>query len=136
MKQEDSEILKGIGKETGFKVPENYFAEFNKRMMDSLPPIEIKEETKKVETPSMWVRVRPYLYAAATFAGIWCMMTVFNNMNGTSSRQMSELAAGVEKQNKDAQIDETTTDGGEVLNYQDSVMMSNDKAEELPSQAK
>lgn len=135
MKQEDSEILKGIGKETGFKVPENYFEEFNKRMMNSLPPIEIKEEKKKVETPSMWVRVRPYLYAAATFAGIWCMMTVFNNMNGTSSRSMSELAAGVEQQNQKEQMDEGTTKDGDVLNYQDSVMMSNEQDKEQPAQS-
>ena len=135
MKQEDSEILKGIGKETGFKVPENYFEEFNKRMMNSLPPIEIKEEKKKVETPSMWVRVRPYLYAAATFAGIWCMMTVFNNMNGPSSRSMSELAAGVEQQNQKEQMDEGTTKDGDVLNYQDSVMMSNEQDKEQPAQS-
>lgn len=122
-----------MSKETGFKVPENYFAEFNKRMMDSLPPIEIKEEQHtKVETPSMWVRVRPYMYAAATFAGIWCMMTVFNNMNGTNSRQMSELAAGME-QAQEAPVDDTTK-GEDVLNYQDSVMMSNEQVE-VPAQA-
>lgn len=136
MKQEDPEILKGIGKETGFKVPENYFEEFNKRMMNSLPPVEIKEEKDKVETPSMWVRVRPYLYMAASLAGIWCMMTVFNTLNGTSSRQMSDLAAGIEQENNADELIMSGTSEYDVLNYQDSIMMDEQDNDVLQSVTK
>ena len=37
MKKEDSEILSKIGKQTGFKVPDGYFADFAKKMTESLP---------------------------------------------------------------------------------------------------
>ena len=43
MKQDDSNILKNFGKDPGFKVPENFFADFNKNLADSLPEIKITE---------------------------------------------------------------------------------------------
>ena len=67
MKQEESDILKQIGKDAGFKVPENFFAEFNQKMSDSLPQVEI---TRVDERPTLWTRLRPYAYMAAMFAGI------------------------------------------------------------------
>ncbi len=73
MKKEDSKILETIGKESGFTVPENYFANFNSKLMDSLPEVKITEEEK----PTMWVRIRPFVYMAAMFAGIWVMMNIF-----------------------------------------------------------
>ena len=42
MKQE-SDILSKLGKDAGFKVPENYFADFNKKLMESLPEPNIKK---------------------------------------------------------------------------------------------
>lgn len=34
MKHEDSDILKKLGKDSGFKVPEHYFADFGKNLME------------------------------------------------------------------------------------------------------
>ncbi len=122
MKQEESEILKGLGKDPGFKVPENYFEEFNKRMLDSLPEKEIK--TQVIEKPSMWVRVRPYVYAAASFAGIWCMITVFNQVNGTNDNKIGEIASKMQTEDN---AEEFMMNGGateyDIMTYQDSVMM-------------
>ena len=65
MKTEKSQILDTLGKDSGFKVPEGFFEQFNQQLIDSLPEVQITEVDEK---PSMWVRVRPYLYMAATFA--------------------------------------------------------------------
>ena len=75
MKREDSTILNKYGKDPGFKVPENYFDDFNKKMAAMLPDIEITPVDIK---PTMWQRIKPLAYLAAMFAGVWCMMTVFN----------------------------------------------------------
>ena len=72
MKKEDSKILENW-QGSGFKVPENYFANFNFKLMESLPEVKITEEVK----PTLWVRVRPFVYMAAMFAGIWLMMNIF-----------------------------------------------------------
>ena len=56
MKREDSTILNKYGKNPGFKVPENYFDDFNKKMAAMLPDIEITPVDVK---PTMWQRVRP-----------------------------------------------------------------------------
>lgn len=91
MKHEDSDILKKLGKDSGFKVPEHYFADFGKNLMESLPEVTITEEPK----PSLWTRYKTYLYMAAMFAGIWCMMHIFNTFNGTATGQgSSQMAAG------------------------------------------
>lgn len=130
MKHEESEILKGLGKNPGFKVPENYFEEFNKRMLDSLPEKEIK--TKVIEKPSMWVRIRPVVYAAASFAGIWCMITVFNQVNGTNDTNIGEIAS---KMQSGDNADEFLMNGGaseyDIITYQDSVMMDADDDTQL-----
>ncbi|MBQ0120182.1 MAG: hypothetical protein KBT13_03535 [Bacteroidales bacterium] len=139
MKQEDPKILIGLGKDPGFKVPENYFEEFNKRMLDSLPEKEITEVEKPqeqkatvVDKPSMWVRVRPYLYMAAAFAGIFGMVKVFNMYNGTD---ISELARGMDDEKNAEELIMSGTSEYDILNYEDSVMMDA-AGEELKSVTK
>lgn len=83
MKQ-DSDILSQVSKETGFKVPEGYFADFAKKMAESLPEKEFKPEEK----PTTWVRIRPWVYMAAMFAGIWCMMSIFKDMKNANSKNL------------------------------------------------
>ena len=74
MKQEEQLISK-YGKDSGMKVPEGYFSDLEKNIMQSLPPY--KKAEKVVET-SRWQRVKPYVYLAAMFCGIWLMMKVFH----------------------------------------------------------
>lgn len=52
-----------------FTVPEGYFENLTQNIMASLPEQESIYSTKIVVTP--WMRIRPYLYAAAAFAGIF-----------------------------------------------------------------
>ena len=88
MKKEDLKILDKLGKEPGFKVPENYFANFNSKMVDSLPEVEITEEEK----PTLWVRLRPFIYMAAMFAGIWVMMNIFTHGQQSSANMQQKNA--------------------------------------------
>ncbi len=121
MKQEESEILKGLGKNPGFRVPENYFEEFNKRMLDSLPQQEIKPQ--EVEHRSLWLRIRPAVYAAASLAGIWCMITVFNNVNGSQDTSIGEIASKIhEDNNAEELILNGVVSDYDIMTYQDSVM--------------
>ena len=78
MKQEDK-IKEVAGKGSPFRVPDNYFESFKADLMSKLPEYPEKPEVQKV---SVWHRVRPYVYLAAMFAGIWCMMKIFHKAGG------------------------------------------------------
>lgn len=77
----ENDILKKINRSDGFTVPEGYFEDFAKRMTASLPeqPWENEKEVRMVPR-SWWQKVRPYVYLAAMFLGIWCMMQTFDLM--------------------------------------------------------
>ena len=127
MKHEDSTILNKYGKNPGFKAPENYFDDFNRRMADMLPDVEITPIDVK---PSMWQRVKPFAYMAAMFAGVWCMMSVFSHF--TASGNLDSVRAVAEKMGDDnSNVEEFIMSGAvsdyDILNYEDSVMMSNEE---------
>jgi hypothetical protein len=126
MKREDSTILNKYGKDPGFKVPENYFDDFNKKMAEMLPDVEITPVDVK---PTMWQRVKPLVYMAAMFAGVWCMMSVFSHF--TSSSNLDGVRAVAEKLSDDkGNVDDFIMSGVsdyDILSYEDSVMMSNEE---------
>ena len=126
MKQEDSTILNKYGKDPGFKVPENYFEDFNKRMVDMLPDVEITPVDVK---PTMWQRIKPLVYMAAMFAGVWCMIQVFSNF--TNSGNLDSVRAVAEKlQDNKENVDDFIMSGVsdyDILSYEDSVAMSNEE---------
>lgn len=66
MKEEDK-ILQKVGTGNPFKVPEGYFESFTSEMMSRLPEKERVVELHK--EPTMWEKVRPWLYMAAMFVG-------------------------------------------------------------------
>ena len=65
--------------------PEGYFADFAKKMAASLPEKQIPAKRK----PTRWLRIRPYVYMAAMFAGVWCMGYLFKDLKTRSG----EIAA-------------------------------------------
>lgn len=69
-----------IGRDPGFRVPDGYFESLSAEIIPKLPPI----ETKAPARVSTWHRVRPYIYLAAMFAGIWMMMKVFHDFTQAS----------------------------------------------------
>lgn len=124
MKQEDSTLLNKYGKNPGFKVPENYFADFNQRMADMLPDVEITPVDIK---PTMWQRVKPLAYLAAMFAGVWCMMSVFSYYTSSNSDNMRVLSEKLyDGNNADEFIMSGSVSDYDILNYEDSVMLSNE----------
>ncbi len=50
-----------------FRIPDNYFAQFNQEIMDRLP----EKEIIVPKTIPMWDRVKPWAYLAALFAGLY-----------------------------------------------------------------
>lgn len=72
MKKKEN-ILDSIGGKSGYKVPENYFENLSARITQQLP----EREAPKPEVVTTWQKLRPYIYMAAMFAGIWLMVQVF-----------------------------------------------------------
>ena len=108
-------------------MPENYFVDFNKRMTEMLPDVEITPVDIK---PTMWQRVKPLAYLAAMFAGVWCMMSVFSHMN--NSGNMNSVRAVAEKMAEDKRnVEDFMMSGAvsdyDILSYEDSVAMSNEE---------
>ena len=71
----DDKLYEKIGRDTGMKVPDGYFDDFVKQMMQKLPEYPERPVAHKL---TVWQRVKPYVYLAAMFAGIWCMMKMFH----------------------------------------------------------
>lgn len=60
----------------GMEVPQGYFERFNATFPATLP-YRAEAEATQPEEKSLWKKVRPYVYMAAMFAGIWLMLQVF-----------------------------------------------------------
>lgn len=74
-------IEEKVGRNLPFKVPDNYFEDLSGRIEKNLPPY---PEAPRAQRLSTWHRYRPYVYMAAMFAGIWCMMKMFHTMTSMS----------------------------------------------------
>ncbi len=109
MKNQD--ILSQIAGRSGMTVPEGYFDDFAKRMAASLPVQEWENPHPKVMPRSFWQKVRPYVYMAAMFAGIWCMMKMFDIIrpsNNSFSLENNPILA--EAMNNDAFVNDYCID--------------------------
>lgn len=81
MKDKDNNILDRIGRCDGMTVPEGFFEDFARRMQAELPENPDAENTRVLAPKTFWERVRPFVYMAAMFAGIWCMLKMFTLMS-------------------------------------------------------
>lgn len=101
----------------GFTVPDGYFDDFARRMSEKLPHREELESPVKVLRPTLWTRVRPYVYMAAMFAGVWAMLHLFTTLtnsgadNGLSIENCPELARAASNEQfvEDYVIDDVST---------------------------
>jgi hypothetical protein len=74
--KEDKDILSRINRRDGMTVPDGWFDDFASRMADSLPERPALENASPAPVSrTIWERIRPYVYMAAMFAGVWCMPT-------------------------------------------------------------
>lgn len=76
MKFEDK-LEQKIGRDPGFRLPEGSLEALYIKVSESLPERKVRVAPKL----SMWQRVKPYVYMAAMFAGIWCTMKMFHMMS-------------------------------------------------------
>ena len=73
MGKEDN-ILRKVGTKNPFRVPENYFEDFTQELMSKLP----EKETMPISPePTIWQRVKPWLYMTAMFMGIMLSVRIF-----------------------------------------------------------
>lgn len=79
-------ILSDIDRQSGMTVPPGYFESFTAKMIQELPVRDEAERPNAVilPSPTLWTRIRPYVYLAAMFAGIWCMLKMFTLMSSPS----------------------------------------------------
>ncbi len=81
--------LKEIDKtKNPFKVPENYFAQFNEEIMNRLP----EKEIIVPEPVSMWDRAKPWVYLAAMFVGLYITINFLVKTPGSGSTTEDQLA--------------------------------------------
>ena len=71
MKEEDN-ILKKVGKENVFRVPDGYFENLTSEVMSRLPEKETPAIIKR--EPTKWERIKPWVYMTAMFAGAALMI--------------------------------------------------------------
>ncbi len=68
-----------------FRVPENYFAQFNEEIMNLLP----EKEFVAPRLVPMWDRVKPWVYMAAMFIGLYVTINFL-----TQDRDNERMTAG------------------------------------------
>lgn len=85
MKPEDK-LKERVGTDPGFRVPDGYFEEVFVKIQQQLP----EREPVRVAPVGRWQRIKPYVYLAAMFAGIWCTMKMVTMMQqGAIPEQVS-----------------------------------------------
>lgn len=67
-------ILKKVGTKNPFNVPDGYFDNFTKELMNQLPEKEIVMVSSEI---TLWQRVKPWIYMTAMFCGIMLSLRIF-----------------------------------------------------------
>lgn len=89
---EEDKIIQRYGRRGPWRVPEGYFDAMRAEVEAKLP--EYPEAPSRLKM-SLWQRVKPYVYLAAMFAGIWCMMKVFHTASGMGSLNLDNPPAHI-----------------------------------------
>lgn len=131
--KEDKDILSKIGRNDGMKVPDGYFADFARRMAEELPQRpELARMTSGVPPRSLWERVRPYVYMAAMFAGVWCMLKMFTCIStGNSLTPMENNPIMAEAFSNDDFMNEYVLDDVSDRDVMDEMMQDGISADSI-----
>lgn len=82
MNKEDL-LYNKYGKDPHMTVPDDYFENVYKEISSKLPEYPQERTAGDLTT---WQKLRPYVYLAAMFAGIWCMMQMFHIASGNITK--------------------------------------------------
>lgn len=85
-------IKERYGNRGGWTVPEGYFENLYAELEKKLPEY---RQAPKAPDLSLWQRVKPYVYMAAMFAGIWLMMKVFHNVSAPGELSLDNPPAQI-----------------------------------------
>lgn len=118
MKEVES-IRKKLGKENAFRVPDGYFEGLTQEIMQQLPEKDLLSDY--AAQPTMWQRVRPWLYMAAMFVGAALIIRVASVPNRTAG---VELAASDDAESEyiSMAIDNSMFDDYSLYVYMDEVV--------------
>lgn len=86
--KEEQNIIDRFGREHPWRVPEGYFESVRIEIESKLPAY---PEMPKPQKLTVWQRVRPYMYLAAMFAGIWMMMKVLHTASGGDGMSLDNM---------------------------------------------
>ena len=130
MSKEKNNILTKIGKDAGFRVPEGYFDSFAEEVVRKLP----EPVLTPIQPVTRWQRIRPFVYMAAMFVGIWLMMKIFDGWGRQEPTMYNpEILAGFEN---DANIEYLLMRGDiseyDILTYEDDSAFVDVAATEVP----
>ncbi len=88
------DILDILDHRSGETVPEGYFDSFRSRMKLELPERRWEYEGESVDEAKggrkLWTKLRPYVYMAAMFAGVWLMMNMFTLFQPARSGEIED----------------------------------------------
>ena len=99
MKEED-EIMKKLGKDNPFTVPEGYFQNFTDEIMGKLPEKKEAPSQTKVRT---WDRIRPWVYMTAMFIGAF-LITKIASFHHQQDSPIAQTDVAIEQQMSDEEI--------------------------------
>lgn len=85
--KDDKNILDKVDRKSGMTTPDNYFADFAEKMIQSLPE---KKEPIITQPVTTWQRIRPFVYLVAMFAGVWCMVKMVNLITSNPASGLSQ----------------------------------------------
>jgi hypothetical protein len=77
--------LEDINKTDPFKVPDNYFEQFNREIMNRLPAI----KTSEFQPVPLREKVKPWIYMAAMFVGMFFIIQFLTKNAGNQSTRSS-----------------------------------------------
>lgn len=123
MKEEDN-LLKKVGTENPFRVPEGYFEGFTSDLMSRLPE---KEKNDVRREPTTWEKVRPWLYMAAMFVGAALIIRVASPGDSSSEGRQQQMAA--EDTDVELEYISTAIDNTMMDDYSLCVYLSDENAE-------
>jgi hypothetical protein len=95
-----------------FKVPDNYFVNFNEEMMNRLPEKEFKPPVKV----TLWDKTKPWVYMAAMFIGMYVTINFLVKNNNENNTISEPVVAG-----------QTSSDAVNTSNYWSTVHITEEE---------
>lgn len=116
--KEEEKIRKELGMKNPFRVPEGYFEGFTSDLMSRLPE---KEKSDVFRAPTLWEKVRPWVYMAAMFVGAALIIRVASSRVDVSADEqhpyVTEEITDTEMEYIDAVINNSMLDDYSLYVY-------------------